>query len=147
MSKSPCPTQVPQGPLLHSPQNPVLCPLKREAQCVSAFCVVALPDPLAAHSHGQQCPHRTGQVRVERVQRNKPDSATAPIGIHPSNVVITDNDRRAILDRKDQRRRTMWASSGRVMAGLLVVHPKHPSCIMINIIHIVFTSGTEGYTS
>jgi len=43
-------------------------------------------------------------IHVDRVQRDKSNGATAPIGIHPSNVVITtiklDKDRRAILDRK-----------------------------------------------
>ncbi|PPQ89150.1 hypothetical protein CVT25_006522 [Psilocybe cyanescens] len=43
-------------------------------------------------------------IHVDRVQRDKSNGATAPIGIHPSNVVITtiklDNDRRAILERK-----------------------------------------------
>jgi len=47
-------------------------------------------------------------VHVERVQRDKSNGATAPIGIHPSNVVITtiklDKDRRAILDRKDRKK-------------------------------------------
>jgi large subunit ribosomal protein L26e len=40
------------------------------------------------------------------VSRDKSNGATAPIGIHPSNVVITsiklDKDRRAILERKDR---------------------------------------------
>ncbi|KAJ3732315.1 60S ribosomal protein L26 [Lentinula guzmanii] len=44
-------------------------------------------------------------IHVERVQRDKSNGATSPIGIHPSNVVITtiklDKDRRAILDRKN----------------------------------------------
>ncbi|KAJ7890223.1 60S ribosomal protein L26, partial [Mycena leptocephala] len=39
---------------------------------------------------------------------DKSNGATAPIGIHPSNVVITtiklDKDRRAILDRKDRKK-------------------------------------------
>jgi large subunit ribosomal protein L26e len=47
-------------------------------------------------------------VHVDRVQRDKSNGATAPIGIHPSNVVITtiklDTDRRAILDRKDRKK-------------------------------------------
>ncbi|THH26469.1 hypothetical protein EUX98_g7722 [Antrodiella citrinella] len=46
-------------------------------------------------------------IHVDRVQRDKSNGATAPIGIHPSNVVITtiklDKDRRAILDRKDKK--------------------------------------------
>ncbi|KAK0196986.1 translation protein SH3-like domain-containing protein [Armillaria mellea] len=46
-------------------------------------------------------------IHVDRVQRDKSNGASAPIGIHPSNVVITtikmDKDRRAILDRKDRK--------------------------------------------
>ncbi|RDB21173.1 60S ribosomal protein L26-2 [Hypsizygus marmoreus] len=47
-------------------------------------------------------------IHVDRVQRDKSNGATAPIGINPSNVVITtiklDKDRRAILDRKDTKK-------------------------------------------
>ncbi|KAG7092590.1 60S ribosomal protein L26A [Marasmius oreades] len=47
-------------------------------------------------------------IHVERVQRDKSNGATASIGIHPSNVVITtiklDKDRRAILDRKNRNK-------------------------------------------
>jgi len=47
-------------------------------------------------------------IHVDRVQRDKSNGATTPIGIHPSNVVVTslklDKDRRAILDRKDRKR-------------------------------------------
>ncbi|KAI0928691.1 60S ribosomal protein L26B, variant 2 [Taiwanofungus camphoratus] len=47
-------------------------------------------------------------IHVDRVQRDKSNGATVSIGIHPSNVVITtiklDNDRRAILDRKDRKK-------------------------------------------
>jgi len=46
-------------------------------------------------------------IHVDRVHRDKTSGATAPVGIHPSNVVITtlklDKDRRAILERKDRR--------------------------------------------
>ncbi|TFK76320.1 ribosomal protein L24 [Pluteus cervinus] len=49
-------------------------------------------------------------IYVDRVQRDKSNGSTAPIGIHPSNVVITtiklDKDRRAILDRKDRKKST-----------------------------------------
>ncbi|KZS91061.1 ribosomal protein L24 [Sistotremastrum niveocremeum HHB9708] len=45
-------------------------------------------------------------VHIDRIHRDKANGSTAPIGIHPSNVVITtiklDKDRRAILDRKDR---------------------------------------------
>eukprot|EP00616_Rhizochromulina_sp_CCMP1243_P020017 CAMPEP_0118974002 /NCGR_PEP_ID=MMETSP1173-20130426/11022_1 /TAXON_ID=1034831 /ORGANISM="Rhizochromulina marina cf, Strain CCMP1243" /LENGTH=142 /DNA_ID=CAMNT_0006923703 /DNA_START=63 /DNA_END=491 /DNA_ORIENTATION=- len=45
-------------------------------------------------------------IHVERVMKEKPNGASTPIGIHPSNVVITklklDKDRKAILERKDR---------------------------------------------
>ncbi|KAI9454991.1 ribosomal protein L24 [Lactarius psammicola] len=45
-------------------------------------------------------------IHVDRVQRDKANGSSVPIGIHPSNVVIIniklDKDRRAILDRKDR---------------------------------------------
>ncbi|KAI7877035.1 ribosomal protein L24 [Lichtheimia hyalospora FSU 10163] len=48
-------------------------------------------------------------IHVERVNREKVNGATAPIGIHPSNVVITklkiDKSRQAILDRKDSSKK------------------------------------------
>merc|ERR1712171_149 len=44
-------------------------------------------------------------IHIERVTREKSNGSTVNVGIHPSNVMITklklDNDRRAILDRKD----------------------------------------------
>jgi large subunit ribosomal protein L26e len=47
-------------------------------------------------------------IHVDRVQRDKANGSTSPIGVHPSNVVITtiklDKDRRAILDRKDRKK-------------------------------------------
>ncbi|ORY29982.1 putative structural constituent of ribosome [Naematelia encephala] len=46
-------------------------------------------------------------IHVERVTVEKSNAATVPVGIHPSNVVITslklDKDRRAILDRKSNK--------------------------------------------
>ncbi|CAH8513225.1 unnamed protein product [Heterobilharzia americana] len=43
-------------------------------------------------------------IHIERIQCRKMNGAYAPIGIHPSNVVIhklkLDKDRRALLDRK-----------------------------------------------
>ncbi|GJJ12634.1 60S ribosomal protein L26 [Clathrus columnatus] len=49
-------------------------------------------------------------LHIDRVQRDKSNGATAPIGIHPSKVVITalklDKDRRAILERKDRKKTT-----------------------------------------
>ncbi|KAH9035506.1 60S ribosomal protein L26 [Lactarius pseudohatsudake] len=45
-------------------------------------------------------------IHVDRVQRDKANGSSVPIGIHPSNVVIIniklDKDRRATLDRKDR---------------------------------------------
>jgi len=53
-------------------------------------------------------------IHVDRVQRDKSNGATAHIGIHPSNVVITtiklDKDRRAILDRKDRKKNAAAAA-------------------------------------
>lgn len=47
-------------------------------------------------------------IHVDRVARDKSNGSSSPIGIHPSNVVITtiklDKDRRAILDRKDRKK-------------------------------------------
>ncbi|GJE87167.1 60S ribosomal protein L26 [Phanerochaete sordida] len=52
-------------------------------------------------------------IHVERVQRDKSNGSSVPIGIHPSNVVITtiklDKDRRAILDRKDRKKEAAGA--------------------------------------
>lgn len=46
-------------------------------------------------------------IHVDRVHKDKSNGATAPIGVHPSNVVITtlklDKDRSAILARKDRK--------------------------------------------
>jgi len=56
-------------------------------------------------------------IHIDRVQRDKSNGATASIGVHPSNVVITtiklDKDRRAILDRKDRKKNP----SSRAAAG------------------------------
>merc|ERR1719163_976705 len=45
-------------------------------------------------------------IHVERVTRDKSNSQTIPIPIHPSKVVITklhmDKDRKALLERKDR---------------------------------------------
>lgn len=45
-------------------------------------------------------------IHVERINREKNNGATVPLGIHPSNVVITklhlDPDRKALLDRKNR---------------------------------------------
>ncbi|OJT06089.1 60S ribosomal protein L26-2 [Trametes pubescens] len=52
-------------------------------------------------------------IHVDRVQRDKSNGASVPIGIHPSKVVVTtiklDKDRRAILDRKDRKKSTKAA--------------------------------------
>lgn len=46
-------------------------------------------------------------VHVERLTQNKANGAPVPVGIHPSNVEITevklDKDRKAMLARKGQR--------------------------------------------
>ncbi|KIR28747.1 ribosomal protein L24 [Cryptococcus deuterogattii LA55] len=47
-------------------------------------------------------------IHVDRVHIEKSNAATSPVGIHPSNVVITslklDKDRRAILERKGSKK-------------------------------------------
>ncbi|KAM0791446.1 60S ribosomal protein L26B [Microbotryomycetes sp. NB124-2] len=49
-------------------------------------------------------------IHVERVAREKGSGATVPIGVSPSNVVITklklDKDRKALLARKDRSQKT-----------------------------------------
>ena len=49
-------------------------------------------------------------IHIDRVQRDKSNGSSVPIGVHPSNVVITtlklDKDRRAILERKDRKKST-----------------------------------------
>ncbi|CAO3609538.1 unnamed protein product [Cunninghamella blakesleeana] len=46
-------------------------------------------------------------IHIERVTREKANGATVPIGIHPSNVVITkirlDRNRQALVDRKGKK--------------------------------------------
>ncbi|KAI9307249.1 translation protein SH3-like domain-containing protein [Cunninghamella echinulata] len=46
-------------------------------------------------------------IHIERVTREKANGATAPIGIHPSNVVVTklrlDRNRQALIDRKGKK--------------------------------------------
>ncbi|KAF9454656.1 ribosomal protein L24 [Macrolepiota fuliginosa MF-IS2] len=74
-------------------------------------------------------------IHVDRVQRDKSNGASAPIGIHPSNVVITtiklDKDRRAILDRKDRKKD---AAGDVEMADVRIVDSSnrrtssHPNC-------------------
>jgi len=50
-------------------------------------------------------------IHIERVTRDKANSQTVPIGIHPSKVIITklhlDPDRRALLARKDRSKSVM----------------------------------------
>ncbi|KAI9321783.1 ribosomal protein L24 [Dichotomocladium elegans] len=49
-------------------------------------------------------------IHIDRVNREKANGATVPIGINASNVVITklkiDKSRQAILDRKDRSKKT-----------------------------------------
>ncbi|KAH7648574.1 hypothetical protein FG379_000599 [Cryptosporidium bovis] len=55
-------------------------------------------------------------INVERITRNKTNGETVPIGIHPSNVVITklklNKDRRDLLSRKNRsnNRRSNYSS-------------------------------------
>jgi ribosomal protein L24 len=49
-------------------------------------------------------------IHIDRVQRDKSNGSSVPIGVHPSNVVVTslklDKDRRAIFERKDRKKTT-----------------------------------------
>lgn len=111
-------------PLLYPPQDHVLCPLKRapcQAQCTSHFPQYENREILR-HTQARSLPVRKDDevrivrgkykgregkvtqvyrkkwvIHVDRVARDKSNGASAPIGIHPSNVVITtiklDKDR------------------------------------------------------
>lgn len=61
-------------------------------------------------------------IHVDRVQRDKSNGSSVPIGVHPSNVVVTslklDKDRRAILERKDRKKSTTEAADE-------VSYPRH----------------------
>merc|ERR1711972_214147 len=50
------------------------------------------------------CYRKKWKIHIERVTRDKANGQTVPVGIHPSNVIITklklDKDRKALLDRK-----------------------------------------------
>uniref|UniRef100_A0A7S1TM20 Large ribosomal subunit protein uL24c n=1 Tax=Erythrolobus australicus TaxID=1077150 RepID=A0A7S1TM20_9RHOD len=52
------------------------------------------------------CYRKKYVIYLDRVQREKVNGQTVPIGIHPSNVTITkiklDKDRKAILERKNR---------------------------------------------
>lgn len=54
-------------------------------------------------------------VHIDKITREKANGTPVPIGIHPSNVMITklklDKDRRALLERRD---RTKTAEKGKV---------------------------------
>jgi large subunit ribosomal protein L26e len=45
-------------------------------------------------------------IHIERLTRDKVNGASVPVGIHPSNVVVTklklDKDRKNLLERKDR---------------------------------------------
>lgn len=49
-------------------------------------------------------------INIERIHREKTNGATVPLGIHPSNVVITslklDEDRKKIIARKSGKKET-----------------------------------------
>ncbi|GJQ08273.1 hypothetical protein GpartN1_g64.t1 [Galdieria partita] len=54
------------------------------------------------------CYRKKYRIHVERVTREKANGMTVPVGIHPSNVVISklklDKDRKAMLERKNRDR-------------------------------------------
>jgi hypothetical protein len=76
--------------------EPNSCIILTALVLVSAFCSAL---PVCACS-------RKYVIHVERINREKNNGATVPLGIHPSNVVITklhlDPDRKALLDRKNR---------------------------------------------
>jgi large subunit ribosomal protein L26e len=55
-------------------------------------------------------------IHVDRVQRDKSNGAAAPIGIHPSNVVITtiklDKDRYDLFDTEQGDHDTLFFAGG-----------------------------------
>merc|ERR1712243_25452 len=55
-----------------------------------------------------QCYRKKFMVYIERIQREKANGATVPVGIHPSKVVIVklkmDKDRKAIVERRAKGR-------------------------------------------
>jgi len=59
-------------------------------------------------------------IHVERVTREKASGQSVPIGIHPSNVVITklklDKDREAILERSRLGREQAAKTKGKAKA-------------------------------
>ena len=62
-------------------------------------------------------------IQVERITRDKANSAPVPVGIHPSNVRIVklklDKDRKDILERKKAgRTRKATGGSGKEIAAL-----------------------------
>lgn len=52
------------------------------------------------------CYRKKFVIHIERISREKANQMPVPVGIHPSNCVITkikmDKDRKAILDRKNR---------------------------------------------
>lgn len=59
-------------------------------------------------------------IHVERVTRDKATGASVPLGIHPSNVVITklklDKDRESILERIKAGRDQVAKAKGKAAA-------------------------------
>ncbi|KAG5455691.1 MAG: 60S ribosomal protein L26 [Olpidium bornovanus] len=57
-------------------------------------------------------------VHIDRLTREKVNGAAVPVGIHPSNCVITklklDKDRKSILARKDRSKKTKNAGDAMV---------------------------------
>merc|ERR1712077_58432 len=55
-----------------------------------------------------QCYRKKFRVYIERIQREKANGASVPVGIHPSKVVIVklkmDKDRKAIVERRAKGR-------------------------------------------
>lgn len=55
-----------------------------------------------------QCYRKKFMIYIERIQREKANGATVPVGIHPSKVVIVklkmDKDRKKIVERRAKGR-------------------------------------------
>eukprot|EP00919_Chromeraceae_sp_WS-2016_P020435 GHVR01048598.1.p1 GENE.GHVR01048598.1~~GHVR01048598.1.p1 ORF type:complete len:112 (-),score=7.45 GHVR01048598.1:184-519(-) len=70
----------------------------------------------------QCCYRKKWRIHVERVTRDKINGQTIPVGIHPSKVVITklklDADRKATLDRKNNRTKPRSAEKDVIMSQI-----------------------------
>jgi len=81
--------------------RPSIHPLRQPGRSLTSF-----PPPFSSCCYPQvtQVYRKKYVIHIERVHREKTNGATVPIGIHPSNVIVTkiktDKDRTAMLERK-----------------------------------------------